>query len=163
MALVTAQKREVTAEQKVSSRYTCALFSSLTAATLIAGCATGRVDLFDSGVLRLEKTPDKRGHYRDVHAYRTDEGILVIGYVRSSNRPAHVHILVEDSEGQAIVCTTTSVRRVPRSSRVRHARFEAVIPLTSTDGFVISVRHHIGRCEESERDDSIKPTRSDEL
>lgn len=133
---------------------------SVACAAFMTGCASGRVDLFDAGVLRLEEVPDKRGQYRDVHAYQTDIGVMVVGYLRRSTLPAHVHVLVETAERQTIASRSTSVRRVPRSSRIRQARFETVIPIAFTDGLVVSVRHHVGQCEEIAPGPSTKPAQS---
>lgn len=122
---------------------------SVAGAASNTGCAPGRVDLFDSGALRLERVPDKRGHYRDIHAYRTDDGISVIGYVRRSSLPAHVHVQFQNSAGQTLASTKVNVRRVLRSSRVRHAWFEAAISTETPDGSVVQVQHHVGQCEGS--------------
>lgn len=131
-------------------------FVSITVAMTMGGCASGRVDLFDSGALRLEKVPDKRGQYRDVHAYQADDGILVVGYVRRSSQSAHVHVRVVDAAGKTVAETKASVSRVPRSARrVRFARFEAFLPVPASDGSIVRIRHHVGRCEDSGSSDSV--------
>lgn len=135
---------------------------SVAGAAFIAGCAPGRVDLFDSGALRLQKVPEIRGHYRDIHAYRTDAGISVVGYVRRSSRPAHVHVRIDNATGQTLAETKASVRRVPRSARrVRHARFEAILPVPASDGTVVRIRHHVGRCVDTDPEQSIVPNYRD--
>lgn len=123
---------------------------SVACAAFITGCAPGRVDLFDSGVLRLEKVPDKRGHYRDIHVYPVVDGIQVTGYVRRSTQPAHVHVEVQDSAGKTIERARAEVRRILRSSRARHARFEVLLPVPLSDGIVVRIRHHVGRCDDTD-------------
>lgn len=131
---------------------------SVAGAAFISGCAPGRVDLFDSGVVRLEKVPDKRGYYRDIHAYSNGDGMQVVGHVRRSIQPAHMHVEVQDSAGKTIERARAEVRPILRSSRARHARFEAFLPVPASDSSVVRIRHHVGQCNEAEPENLITPT-----
>lgn len=123
---------------------------SVAFAAFITGCAPGRVDLFDSGVVRLEKVPDKRGYYRDIHAYSNGDGMQVVGHVRRSIQPAHMNVEVQDSAGKTIERARAEVRRILRSSRARHVRFEILLPVPLSDGIVVRIRHHVGRCDDTD-------------
>jgi hypothetical protein len=124
----------------------CALVGVLISLT---GCAPRRDDLVELGVMRLATVPEKRGHYRDIHVYQVDNAIRVTGYVRRSTRSAHVHVAVQDPAGRTIEEVKAPVRRVPRSSRVRHARFDAMLPVPASGVTVVRIRHHVGQCKDS--------------
>lgn len=124
----------------------------------LTGCAQRNDELIDTGVVQLAPDPDKRGYYRDIHAYLVGDGMQVTGYVRRSIQPAYVHVEVQDSAGRTIISSRVEVRRVPRSSRVRHARFETFLSVPASGVTVVRIRHHVGRCDETVREDWMTPT-----
>lgn len=133
----------------MTSRLTGLLVAAVTACSLqLFGCVH-HADLIASGALRLDKIPERRGHFRDIHADVEDNAIRIIGYVRRSTTPGHVHVSIEDVDGKTLVNTRAEVTRVPRSARrVRHARFEALIAESPPIGSTVRIRHHIGDCDE---------------
>lgn len=105
------------------------------------GCTLKRPDLVSNGMLTLERVPEKRGYWRDFHVVQDGEELVVTGYVRRFLVPGELQVTILAADGQPIAEKTQAVRRLNRSSRVRHARFETRFRVSPPAGSVVRLRH----------------------
>ncbi len=110
-----------------------------------SGCALKRADLISDGTLALERVPEKRGYWRDIHVSQEGEELVVIGYVRRSFKPGELQVTIFSANGQPIAEKRQAVRRLRRSSRVRHARFETRFRVSPPTRAVVRLMHLRGR------------------
>ncbi len=107
----------------------------------VVGCAPKRGDLASDGILALERVPEKRGYWRDIHVFQDGEELVVTGYVRRFLEPGKLQIAILTANGERIAERSQAVRRLFRSSRVRHTRFEARFQVSPSVGSVIRLVH----------------------
>ncbi len=93
------------------------------------GCRSAPKDLVDTGTIQLELIPNQRGYYRDVDLQIVGQSIEVQGYVKRFLEPGHVRVQLLTENETLTAEDLVSVRRPPRSSRVRHAAFTAQMPV----------------------------------
>lgn len=105
------------------------------------GCTLKRADLVSNGILVLDRVPEKRGYWRDIHVFEDGEELVVTGYVRRFLEPGELQVTVLTANGQPIAEKRQAVRRLRRSSRVRHARFETRFRAVLPAGSVVRLMH----------------------
>lgn len=119
----------------------CRFAGVLAGALLLAGCASNTSDLIARGDLSVELEPVRKGFYRDIQAYADDGGLRVTGHVRRLLDPGSLDVQVLTLARELVAQARLDVRRPPRSSRVRHTRFEVRLPLVPGRGSVLRLIH----------------------
>lgn len=110
----------------------------------LCGCAIGKNDLIARGDVSVEFEPARKGYYRDIHAQADDGGLRVTGYVRRLLDPGSLTVQVLTPAREFVAEEHISVQRPPRSSRVRHARFEVRLAVVPQRGSVMRLVHRPG-------------------
>lgn len=108
----------------------------------LTGCQPRRIDLLETGALRLERSPEKRGYYRDIHVYNDETTLFITGYVKRFLEPGRIEIEVFGSDGELLAETKVDVHRPMRSSSVRYARFEAQLTVQSEKASTVRITHY---------------------
>ena len=126
------------------------VFSSLT--IIIPGCATDRVDLVDTGVLRLEQHSTGKVYIAWSNAYEDGDGFVVTGVLRRRDTiglpiKAHVDITIQSPDGKVLNEGRSSDIYVPRRIIGRGQtlqRFRVRFPNIPTKGTKVSIVAHSG-------------------
>lgn len=136
---VLARSRDwCTARCTTFSRFAVSALASL---MLLVGCASPRNDPIANGSILVEKQPNTAGYYRDIRADHREGVLHVSGYVRRSYPPGEITVQLLTHDGSLITEASAPVRRVPRSSRVRHAHFETRLVAPPPQSAVVRLTH----------------------
>ncbi|GJM24696.1 MAG: hypothetical protein DHS20C16_11110 [Phycisphaerae bacterium] len=96
-----------------------------------------------SGALALQRDPGERGYFRDIFVDGQDDGIVVTGFVRRSVPAGHVHVELLGPDEGTLGEAWAEVHRPLASSRVRYARFEALVKVPADAIATIRIKHHL--------------------
>jgi len=113
----------------------------------LAGCATNRVDLVDSGVLTLEKQAAGKVYIAWSDAYEDGDGFVVTGVLRRRDTvglpiKAHVDITIQSPDGTIIDKSRSPDVYVPRHIIGRGQslkRFRVRFPGIPAEGLICSI------------------------
>jgi|GEM_PF-5896848 len=86
-----------------------------------------------------------------IHVQVTDKSVEVTGIlkrhinIRTKGLRGHVDVELLDADGQVLETVSLPIRHRPGSPRHDHEReFSATLPVPSSGGFTVRVRHNIG-------------------
>ena len=118
---------------------------------LISGCTANRIDLADTGMIKLEQDQMSKANISWSSAFEKDDGLLITGILRRSDHvgipvKAHVDVYVLSPEGSILNEVRSSdvyvSRRVTGRSRMGSERFEVYLPnMPAKDSLVRVVSH----------------------
>ncbi len=116
------------------------------------GCATGRVDLVDAGVLSLEQHTTGKVYIAWSDAYKDGDGFVVAGVLRRRDTvglpiKTHVDITIQSPDGKVLDEGRSSDVHVPRRIIGRGQslqRFRVRFPSIPAEGSKVSIVTHSG-------------------
>jgi len=116
------------------------------------GCAANRVDLVDTGALKLEKQQEGKVYIAWSSAYGQDDGLVISGVLRRHDHvgnaiKTHVDVMVYSPDGRVIDTARSDEVYVPRRITGRgqsFKRFRVYFPNLPPRGSLVRMTSHSG-------------------
>ncbi len=142
---------DCTMRRRISAITATALF--IVIASVVSGCATGRVNLVDAGVVTLEKQAAGKVYVAWSSAHECEDGLVITGVLRRSDRTgspirAHVDVTVISPDGRVVNTACSNHVYVPRRRTGRGQslqRFKVQLPDIPPRGSSVRLVSRSGR------------------
>lgn len=126
---------------------------------IISGCATGRVNLTDAGIVTIEQHAPGKVRIAWSDAYKDDDGFIVTGVLRRHDLvgmpiKTHVNVKVFSPDGNILDEARSQDIYVPRRRIGRgqsFQRFRVNFPTIPAEGSKISITTHTSTHSDTEK------------